>query len=83
MFEPLEEENLIMVYRECTSEVKNLFFQTILKPEHISESLPMPISVNIMVIEVQWVYSKMSHILGLDNDKYVVDIVLGFMLAFF
>jgi hypothetical protein len=36
-----------------------------------------------MVIEVQWVYSKMSHILGLDNDKYVVEVMLIFMLSFF
>jgi hypothetical protein len=34
--EPFEEEKLIMVYRECPSEVKYLFLQTIVKPEHLS-----------------------------------------------
>jgi hypothetical protein len=81
--EPFEEENIIMVYRECPSEVKDLFLQTIVKPEHISESLSLPMSVNVMVIEVQWVCSILSQILGLDNDKYVVEVMLGFLLAFF
>jgi hypothetical protein len=36
-----------------------------------------------MVIEVQWVCSILSHILGLDNDKYVVEVMLGFLISFF
>jgi hypothetical protein len=83
MSEPFEQENLITVYRECPSEVKILFLQMIFKPEHIFESPSLPISVNIMVIEFQWVCSILSHILGLDNDKYVVEVMLGFLLAFF
>jgi hypothetical protein len=83
VFEPFEEENIIMVYRECPSEVKNLFLQTIVKPKHISGSLSLPMNVNIMVIEIQWVCSILSQILGLDNDKYVVEVMLGFLLAFF
>jgi hypothetical protein len=81
--EPFEEENLIMVYRECPPEVKNLFLQTIVKPEHISESLSLPMNVNVMVIEIQWACSILSQILGLDNDKYVVEVMLGFLLTFF
>lgn len=37
----------------------------------------------MMVIEVQWVYSLLSQVLGLDNDKYVVEVMLGFLLIFF
>ena len=48
---PFEEENLVIVYRECPPEVKNLFLQTIVKPEHIFESLALPMNVNVMVIE--------------------------------
>jgi hypothetical protein len=81
--EPFEEENLIMVYRECPPEVKNLFLQTIVKPEHYSESLSLPMNVNVMVIEVQWACSILSQILGLDNDKYVVEVMLGFLLTIF
>jgi hypothetical protein len=81
--EPFDEENLIRVYRECPSEVKDLFLQTIVKPEHLSESLSLPMNVSIMVIEVQWVCSLLSQILGLDNDKHVVEVMLGFLLAFF
>jgi hypothetical protein len=36
-----------------------------------------------MVIEVQWVCSLLSQILGLDNDKHVVEVMLGFLLEFF
>jgi hypothetical protein len=81
--EPFEEEKLIMVYRECPSEVKDLFLQTIVKPEHLSESLSLPMSVSVMVIEVQWVCSLLSQILGLDNDKHVVEVMLGFCWCFF
>jgi hypothetical protein len=30
--EPFNEENIIWVYRECPSEVRDLFLQTIVKP---------------------------------------------------
>ena len=36
-----------------------------------------------MVIEVQWVCSLLSQILGLDNDKHVVEVMLGLILKFF
>jgi hypothetical protein len=81
--EPFEEENLVTVYRECPPEVKNLFLQTIVKPEQYSESLSLPMNVNAMVIEIQWACSILSQILGLDNDKYVVEVMLGFLLTFF
>jgi hypothetical protein len=60
------------VYRECPLEVKTLFVQTIIKPEHYSESLSLPASVSVMIIEAQWDYSLLSQILGLENDKFVV-----------
>jgi hypothetical protein len=40
-------------------------------------------NVDIMVIEVQWVFSLLSQILGLDNEKYVVKVMLSFLLTFF
>jgi hypothetical protein len=81
--EPFKEEKIITVYRECSPEVKNLVLQTIVKTEPISESLSLPMNVNIMVIEVQWACSILSQILGLDNDKYVVEVLLDFLLTFF
>jgi hypothetical protein len=36
-----------------------------------------------MVIEVQWVCSQLSQILGLENDKHVVEVMLSFLLTFF
>jgi hypothetical protein len=40
-------------------------------------------SASIMVIEVQWACSILYRILGLDNEKYVVEVILGFLLTFF
>jgi hypothetical protein len=81
--EPFDEEKMITVYRECLSKVKTRFLQTIVKPEHHSEILFLPINVNFMIIEVQWACSLLSQILGLDNDKFVVEVMLGFLLTFF
>jgi hypothetical protein len=36
-----------------------------------------------MAIDVQWVCSLLSQILCLDNDKYVVEIMLGFLFSIF
>jgi hypothetical protein len=36
-----------------------------------------------MIVEVQWACSLLSQILGLDNDKFVVEVMLGFLLFFF
>jgi hypothetical protein len=74
---------MITVYRECPLKVKTMFLQTIVKPEHHFESLSLPINVNVMIIEVQWACSLLSQILGLDNDKFVVEVMLGFLLTFF
>jgi hypothetical protein len=45
--------------------------------------LSLSMNVNKMVIEVQWVFSLLSQFFGLDNDKYVVEVMLGFLLTFF
>jgi hypothetical protein len=37
--EPFNEEKIINVYRECPSKSKDLFLQTIVKPEHFSKSV--------------------------------------------
>ena len=74
---------MIIIYRECPPEVKTRFLQTIVKPEYHSESLSFPASISIMIIEFQWNCSLLSQILGLDNDKFVVEVMLGFLLNFF
>ena len=74
---------MIMIYRECLPELKTLFWQTIDKPKHHSESVSLPTNLSIMIVEVQWAYSLLSHILGLDNDKFVVEVMLGILLIFF
>ena len=81
--EPFNEEKMIRVYRECPLDIRDLFLQTIIKPKHFSNSLSLLMNVNIMVIEVQWVCSLLSQVLGLDNDKYVVEVMFSFLLTFF
>jgi hypothetical protein len=34
-------------------------------------------------IEVQWVCSLLSQVVGLDNEKHLVEVMMGFMLTFF
>jgi hypothetical protein len=82
MFEPFIEAKIIRVDRDYPSEVKDLFLQTIVKPEHLLESLSLTMTMSIMFIEVQWVCSLFSQILGLYNDKHVVEVMLGFLLKF-
>jgi hypothetical protein len=81
--EPFEEQNIITIYREYPPKVKGQFLQTIVKLEHQSESLSLPTNVSVMVIDVQWACSLLSQILGLDNDKFVVEVMLGFLLTLF
>jgi hypothetical protein len=83
VLDPFKEEKLITVYRECPPEVKPLFLQTIVKPEYHSESFSLPMNISVMIIEVHWACSILSQILGLDNDKFVVEVMLGFMLIIF
>jgi len=71
---------MIRVYRECQPYLKSQFLQKINKLEQMSESLSLPMSINMIVIEVLWVYSILSRILGLYSDKYVIEIILGFIL---
>ena len=74
---------MITIYRECLPDVKTLFLQTIVKPEHYSESPSFSVSISVMIVEVHWACSLLSQILGLDNDKFVVEVMLGFLLIFF
>jgi hypothetical protein len=45
--------------------------------------MSLPMNVSIMVIEFQWVFPLLSQVLGLDNDKHVVEVMLSFLLVFF
>jgi hypothetical protein len=81
--DPFEEQRMITIYRECPLKVKTLLQQTIVNPEYHSESLTLPASISVMIVKVQWACSLLSQILGLDNDKFVVEVMLGFPLVCF
>ena len=77
--EVFSEETLVQLYRECNSEVKNVFLSEILKTGHSVENLVLPLNVNIFWEEVQPVLSMLSKILGYDDDKFVAEVMLGFL----
>jgi hypothetical protein len=82
-FEPFDEEEMIRVYRECQPEIKTLFLRMIIKLDQFPQSLSFPLSIDIMVSEVQCVFSLLSQVLGLNSDRFIVEVMLGFLLKFF
>jgi hypothetical protein len=81
--EPFKEENLVQFTENVPPRSNPYFCRQSLKPSIILKSLSLPMSVSIMVIEVQWACSILCQILGLDNEKYMVEVMLGFLLTFF
>ena len=78
--EALSEETLVQVYRECKSEIKNVFLTEILKDGHVVESLSFTVDVRLFQEEVQLVLSILSQILVYDDDKSVTGVMIGFVL---
>ena len=74
---------MIRVYRECQLEIKTLFLKMIIKLDQFPQSLFFPLSIYIMISEVQCVCSFLSQVLGLNNDIFIVEFMLGFLLKFF
>ena len=54
---------------------------SILKVGQSLEGLFFPYNVSIFRDEVQLVMSMVSQVLGLDNDKHVSEVILGFLLS--
>jgi hypothetical protein len=82
-FEPFDEEEMIRVYRECQLDIKTLFLRMIIKLDQFPQSLFFPLIIYIMISEVQCVCSFLSQVLGLNSDRFVVYVMLGFLLKLF
>ena len=63
------------VFRESNVEVKNHFLSKILKPGQSVDVLSLPYGIDIFKDNVQLVFVLLSQILGMDNDKYVIDVM--------
>ena len=75
------EKVLIELHTYCKTEVKYQFLSSILQVRHSLEGLFLPYNVNIFKDEVQLVMSIVSQVLGLDDDKHVNEVILGFLLS--
>jgi hypothetical protein len=74
---------MIRVYRECQPEIKTMFLRMIIKLDQFRQSLSFPLSIDIKVSEVQCVCSLLSQVLGLNNYRFIVEVMLGFLLKLF
>ena len=79
--ESFNEQVLIELYKKCEIEVKCQFLSNILKVGKSLEGLFFPYNVSIFKDEVQLVMSMISQVLGLDDDKHVSEVILGFWLS--
>ena len=76
--ESFNEQVLIELYKNCKIEVRCKFLSNILKVGQTLEGLFLPYNVSIFKDEVQLVMSMASQVLGLDDDKHVNEVILGF-----
>ena len=75
------EQILIELYKNWETEIRCQFLSSILKVGQSLEGLFFPYNVSIFKDEVQLVMSMISQVLGLDNDKHVSEVILGFLLS--
>ena len=78
---PLNEENLMSTYCQLSLELRVDFLSKFIKPsQYFSyESLSFPTS--IFNCEVQFVVTILSQILGLENDRSINEIIIGFLVT--
>ena len=79
--ESFNEQVLIELYKNCETEVRCQFLSNIFKVGQSLEGLFFPYNVIIFKDEVQLVMSMASEVLGLDDDKHVNKVILGFFLS--
>ena len=77
--ESFNEQVLIQLYKNCKTEVRCQFLSSILKVGQALEGLFLPYNVNIFIDEVQLFMSIVSHLLGVDDDTHVNEVILGFL----
>ena len=75
------EQVLIELCKNCQTEVRCHFLSNILRVGQSLEGLFLSYNVSIFKDEVQLVMSMVSQVLGLDNDKHVSKVILGFFLS--
>lgn len=64
-------------------EKKEHFLKVILKPDADTQSLKYPCFTSSFRSEIQIVFSLLSHVLGLDHDREVYEVMLGFLMVYY
>ena len=77
-----DEKDSIRCFRELSLEQKVEFFSKFLKIDQSIEGLFLPYSIEIFNDYVQPLFSLMRQILGLDDDRLVSEVMLGFLVKF-
>ena len=77
-----DEKESIRSFREMSLHQKTEFLSKHLKYDLNIEGLSLPYSIDLFNDSIQPLFSLMGHILGLDNDRLVSEVMLGFMVKF-
>lgn len=70
-------------FKELSPEQKVEFLSKFLKVDQTIEGIFLPYSINIFNDSFQPLFSLMSQILGLDDDRQVSEVMLGFLVKFY
>ena len=70
------EEESISYYRDAGSESKVEFLSQVLKLNQVLENLTIPYSIDSFQPSVPSLLSLLSQIMGLDDDRFVIEVML-------
>ena len=80
---PFNELDMMYLYKSYDPVKKDNFLKLILKPENNTQNLEYPCQISIFREEIQFVFSLLSQVLGLDHDHEVSEVMLGFLLSYY
>ena len=69
-------------YKSYDPVKKEEFLKLILSPENYTQNLEYPYPIGVFKAEVQAVFSLLSQVLGLDHDREVSEMMLGFLMIY-
>jgi len=74
------EADVVQVFRQTDLEVKNQLHQIVMKVSVSIETLTIPIPSQLFIDHIHSSISLLSHILGLNDDGRVTEVMLGILL---
>ena len=73
------EENLIVQFRHVVDEEKQIFYSKILKSDVFIVGQSFPLDVSLFNEESRLVISMLSQFLGMDTDRFVLELLLSLL----